>query len=264
MPELPDVAGFKSYLDATALHQRIGRSRLIDDRIRGRSGSQLLSRRLKGTALHDTRRHGKFLFAAAGDAGWLVLHFGMTGELRYEQQEGDPPQYTRFVIEFDNGYRLVYLCRRMLGRVDFTDDLSAFIEAEQLGPDALDDDLTLRRFREMLAERRGTLKGLLLDQSFIAGAGNIWGDEVLFQAGLHPERRADTLDADEVKRLYQALRRVMRLGERRDGHIDKLPRSWMLPHRDDGGPCPRCGAAFERITVSGRTSHICPNCQAPP
>lgn len=261
MPELPDVAGFKHYLDATALHQSVARSRVLDKRICQGVTPARLSRRLSGNELNQSIRYGKFLFSQVPDAGWLVLHFGMTGELDYSSNSSEPPEYARFIIEFDNDYRLAYICRRMLGQVSFADNIDTFIDQQDLGPDALSDDLTLDRFHDQLANRRGMIKGAMLDQSFIAGPGNIWSDEILFQARLHPRTRIDHLGDKQIRTLYRVLRRVMRVGARHGGDVRKLPRSWMLPRRDDHGPCPRCGSEFQKITVTGRSTTICPNCQ---
>jgi formamidopyrimidine-DNA glycosylase len=261
MPELPDVAGFQTYLNATALHQPIARTRVLDQRILGQASPALIARRLKGSTLDQTHRHGKFLFARVQNAGWLVLHFGMTGQLKYEGSPKDLPEYARLAIVFSNGSRLSYLCRRMLGQVDFTDELDAFVQQQDLGPDALDDSVTRKRLAERLSDRRGSLKGLLLDQSFIAGVGNVWADEVLFQAGLDPRSRADHLSDDQVASLYRALRRVMKTGAKHNGRIDRLPDDWLLGHRETGHPCPRCGGRIETVTVLGRSSYVCPNCQ---
>jgi len=102
MPELPDVAAFKTYLDATSLHQPIASTHVFDQRICGGASPALLARRLKGASLERSRRHGKFLFADAGERGWLVLHFGMTGELAYAQTPNALPDYTRFSLDFTN------------------------------------------------------------------------------------------------------------------------------------------------------------------
>jgi formamidopyrimidine-DNA glycosylase len=264
MPELPDVEGFKAQLDETSLHKEIAATHVHDERILDDVTASLLGRRLKGAKFTRSRRHGKHLFAKAGDAGWLVLHFGMTGSLAYEERQGDPPGHARVVIDFANDHRLAYICRRMLGKVGFAEDIKRFIADEGLGPDALAEDVTLSHFREMMRGRSGSLKGLLMDQSFIAGIGNVWSDEILYQATLHPKQRANDLSDQDVKTLHRTMRRVLEVGAQHGGRADELPNSYMLPHREEGASCPKCNGEMKKITVAGRSAYICPDCQKEP
>jgi formamidopyrimidine-DNA glycosylase len=261
MPELPDLEGFRQYCDATSLHQRITQTSILDQRILSHVTPQLLSRRLKDAQLQSTCRHGKFLFVSVSEGGWLVMHFGMTGELHYERAEGDLPDYARVVFCFENNHRLVYRCRRMLGQVSFTSDLDGFIEDQQLGPDALADALDKRRFREMPGERKGMLKSLLMDQSVVAGLGNVWSDEILFQAKLHPKQKSDDMTERQIDQLYNTMRRVLKKGAVQGGNVRKLPRSWLLPRREEGQSCPRCDGELRKIRAGGRSAVICPACQ---
>jgi formamidopyrimidine-DNA glycosylase len=261
MPELPDVAGFKTYLDATALHQRIERTSIRDRRLTRGASPSAIARRLKGRALDETDRHGKFLFARTGDAGWLVLHFGMTGQLHYYHDDADEPDFARMVLDFANGRHLAYINQRRLGRIDFADDPDAFAEAEGLGPDALADDLDRAAFVERLAGRRGMIKPALMNQKVIAGIGNVYSDEILFQAGVHPETRVKELSERSLGDLFRVTRRVLRIASERLADVDRFPRGYLLPRRGEGEPCPRCGHALEKVTVSGRTAIFCPHQQ---
>lgn len=262
MPELPDVEGFKQYLDSSALRQKIETTHVRDKRIceEGVSPS-VLARALKSSSLRESHRHGKHLFVRIGSGGWLVFHFGMTGEFVYEEAGGDEPKYARFVIDFSNGRRLVYLNRRMLGKVGLAEDVDGYLAEHDIGPDALGEDLTLRRFRKLMEGRRGVLKSVLMDQSLVAGIGNVWADEVLFQAGLSPKLRADDLDDDQVKELHGAIRSVLRRGAKHGGDVDQLPDSWLIPNREDGADCPRCGGRVKKATISGRSAYFCAECQ---
>jgi formamidopyrimidine-DNA glycosylase len=263
MPELPDVAGFQRYVDSTSLHQKIAKISIGDRRIVHGVSPRTFTRRLKGRCLEATSRHGKFLFARLDrENGWLVLHFGMTGELRYEKSEGEAPDLARVTFEFDNGYRLACISRRMLGRVTLAGDRDRFIQQQKLGPDALADELDGKRFRGLLSNRRGPVKHVLMDQSLIAGIGNVYSDEILFRLRWNPKVRVDDLSADRIGALFRAMRRVLRTAADRGGHLDRLPRSFMLPHRDGDGRCPECGSELETMTISGRTSYFCPHCQA--
>ncbi len=263
MPELPDVAGFKSYIDATALHQPIARTSIKDDRILKGVSRQSLSARLKGKAIGGIRRHGKFLFAMLEDdaSAALVMHFGMTGQPAYFEGD-DLPEYTTVVLEFKGGGRLAYICKRMLGRISWADDVDAFIEAEDLGPDALDEQLDWSRFSDLLADRRGAIKSTLMSQSTVAGVGNVYADEICFQARVDPATPVKKMPDKMLKRVYRQMRRVLRMAADRGGKIADYPRTWLLSARERGqDTCPRCDAKLKTKKLSGRTTHFCPDCQ---
>jgi formamidopyrimidine-DNA glycosylase len=264
MPELPDLAGFKQYLDATSLHQAIRRSRVHDERIVHDLTPRQLYPRLNDRSIESSRRIGKFLFASLSGGGHLVLHFGMTGELDYRRADTDEPPCTQFALEFDGGHRLHYICRRMLGQVNFTDDPDAFAAEQGLGPDALSEDLTLGRFRDIFSGRRGMIKPALMDQGHVAGLGNVYSDEVLFQAGIHPAAPAADLDDEQIKTLYRTMRRVMKVCQRHGGDASKMPSGYLLPRREPGAPCPRCDGELAQKAVSGRKAVFCPSCQPKP
>ena len=262
MPELPDVEVFKRYLDATALHQEIEGIAVSDERILANASRQSLGRRLKGRTLEETRRHGKHLFARAGggDTGWLRLHFGMSGFLRYFKRDDRRPGHVRFEMAFANGFSLAYDCRRLLGEVGWADSPESFARAAELGPDALN-DLDADRLQALLAGRRGMLKAALMDQSLVAGIGNVYSDEILFQARLHPRTPVGDLAKKDFARLFEALQKVLQAAIEAQADPQKLPDGYLIPHRGKEGQCPRCGGALEKIAVSGRKGYVCPSCQ---
>lgn len=263
MPELPDVAGFQRYLEDTALHTRISRVEIRDERIVQGVSTQKLRRELNGHELTSTHRHGKYLFARTDEAGWLVLHFGMTGALSLVQR-GEEPRFTRFLLEFSDASCLAYESQRMLGQVSWTDEPGRFIEPHDLGPDALAEDLDASAFIGVMRGRRGLIKAALMDQSIVAGIGNVYADEILFQAGLHPKTTWPQLDEGDLKSLYRVMRRVLRVAARRGSRIDRLPSGYLLKERNAGAQrCPRCHAALQRGTFAGRTSYFCARCQPP-
>lgn len=268
MPELPDVEGFKRYLDATSLHQKIESVRVTKAKVlRGISGAKL-GRALSGHSLERTRRHGKHLFAALDDGRWLRLHFGMTGRLAYFKHLDDDPEHDRVRFDFANGYHLAFDDQRLFGQVGLIEDPDAFIAAQGLGPDAMDDSFDRTTFIEQMQSRKGGIKSALMDQSFLAGIGNLYADEILFQAKLHPNASVQKLDRKTLGRLYTTMRRVLRVAvERGAGSeelVDKLPRSYLLPNREAGRDCPRCGGPIQRIKTAGRTTYFCPQCQKKP
>jgi formamidopyrimidine-DNA glycosylase len=261
LPELPDVHHFKTYLDATALHQTVVRTSLRDARLLGGASAQLIARRLKGRPLSESRRHGKFLFARSGDAGWLVFHFGMTGELHYYHDAAVEPDGAKLVLDFRNGHHLAYINKRRLGQIDFTESPDQFVEDKALGPDAMGSDLDRATFIEHFRGRSGMLKPALMNQAIIAGLGNIYSDEILFQARLHPKTQADALNDGQLKTLYRTMRRVLRVACSKQADIDRLPGGYLLPRRAAGEACPKCRGSLRKITVSGRTAIFCPRCQ---
>lgn len=260
MPELPDVVQLKRYFDATSLHQEIAGSHVADERILENVTARQLSPRLKGSAFAAAHRHGKFLFAELSRGGYLVLHFGMTGELHY-YKDGDEPRFTRLLVDFDNGRHLAVCWQRMLGEVNVTDDRDGFIAKRELGPDALADGFGREAFVEALSGRRGSVKAALMNQSIVAGIGNVYSDEILFQARRHPATTLDQLDEDDLGELYRVMRRVLQTAVRHDADTSTFPRSYLLRDRDQDGACPECGGELAEQDVSGRTARFCPRCQ---
>jgi formamidopyrimidine-DNA glycosylase len=259
MPELPDVEHYKRYLDATALHQRIRRVHVLAPTLLHGLSPQALGRRLHGRGLERTHRHGKYLFARADSQGWLVLHFGMTGSLSYFAHGSDPPDYTRLFLDFDNGFRLAYTAPRKLGCIAMTRDPKTVVAEHRLGPDAM--DLNAEGFRALARGRRGNVKSWLMNQHVIAGIGNVYADEILFQARVWPRRSVTALSDAELERLYAEMRRVLSAAV--DAHVDprEMPADFLLPHRGPRGRCPRCAGALRQIKLAGRTAYCCPRCQ---
>lgn len=257
MPELPDVAVFKQYLDATALHRRIKGTSIKSRNILGNSSAQKLQRRLKGQKFQRSRRHGKYLFIKVSGEKWLALHFGMTGFLKYFKDAKEAPGHTRLLIEFSNDYQLAYDCQRKLGRVNLVRDVEKFIREKELGPDALDPNFDLPAFRQALGAAQATVKSALMNQKRLAGIGNIYSDEILFHAGLHPQSKTHGLHEKTAKRLFQSMKKVLRAAIRCRVEPDRFPSSYLLPHRNGDRCCPRCGQKLRRTKIGGRTSYYC-------
>jgi formamidopyrimidine-DNA glycosylase len=268
MPELPDVELYKRYLDEHALRQRIEHVAVGDARILGDLSARAFAARLRGNRFEESRRHGKHLLVRLERAGWLTLHFGMTGNLVYFRKGEDDPPYDRVRFDFAGGVHLAYVNRRMLGRVGLTDDADAFIRAEGLGPDALDSGFDLAAFTAALSGRRRDVKSMLMDQALIAGIGNIYADEILFQARLHPKTPVTSLDERQRAELFEQIKAVLKTaiaqGAGAEAFLERLPDDYLLPQRAQGGRCPRCGAALATLQAAGRTSYFCPRCQPAP
>jgi formamidopyrimidine-DNA glycosylase len=268
MPELPDVELFKQHLDATCLGRTIRRVTVNDARIVSGVSPDGLARRLQGARLTQSRRHGKHLLVGLEPRGWLAMHFGMNGSLRHFAAGEDDPPYDRVRFDFAEDHHLAYVNPRLLGRVGLTTDPAFFIAEEGLGPDALDPYFDSAAFERALGGRKRDLKSLLMDQAVIAGIGNIYSDEILFQARLHPRDSSDRLTAGATRRLFNCTKRVLQTavdaGAGAEWLVDRLPRSFLIPHREKDGECPRCGGKIVAAKFSGRTAYYCPRCQPEP
>ena len=264
MPELPDVENYGRYFKRHGLRKTITGVHVGDRRALDHISERLLLERLIGARFVATRRRGKHLFVRTSKGGWLTMHFGMTGYLAAFKDEKDEPAHDRVRFDFGKAGHLGYIDPRLFGRVGLVDDAAVFIEQHDLGPDALDPKLTFPRFREALAGG-GALKAALMDQSRIAGIGNIFADEILFQVRLHPLAKIDRLAPARLKALFAATRKVLTTaiaaGAGAEGYWERLPRTYLLRQRDKGGVCPRGHGPLSTIKAGGRTTYFCGKCQ---
>lgn len=264
MPELPDVEVYRRRIDPDALHREIASAAFGGTDLRQPIPEKLLRERLPGHSFTGTHRHGKFLFARLGDDGWLLLHFGMTGEILLLEHDDPEPKHTRLELRFEDAGRLAYTNMRKLGRVDLVDDPERFLEEEELGPDPIGDAMDGGRLRTRFAGARGTLKAALTDQQRIAGIGNIYADEILLEAGMNPRLPAQELSQSAVDRLAEAMREVLDAAIDADVDPDRMPEGFMIAERRDGGRCPRCGSELVKTKISGRSTYYCPHHQPEP
>lgn len=261
MPELPDVEGFRRYIERTSLHQAIKEIDVRDTYIlKGISPDELI-RALTGRRFESTRRHGKYLFLRLDNGRHLYVHFGMTGQPAYFKDMADDPCFDRLLITFTNGHHLAYDDQRKLGRIGLTDDPYAFLREKRIGPDAL--SLDYEGFVQAFKGHRGAIKPALLNQGIIAGIGNIYADEILFQARIHPLTPIERLNEKTLERLFRCMREVLETGIEHTVEGRSFPDSYLIPHRGRGEDCP-CGGKVESIKISQRTAYFCPACQSLP
>lgn len=258
MPELIEVEQARSLIEANALDREITKVHAPDAWFLKRGlTSRGVRSALSGRRLTTARRRGKQLLLDTDSNGPVLgLHLGMSGRVLIDgEAAGDPLVYAsnrevelwnRFALQFADGGRLALRDPRRLGAVELDPD------EDRLGVDAT--ELTLAMLRSFVSRSRAPVKAVLMDQSRIAGLGNLLVDESLWRAGIDPARAADTLDAAEQVRLHRAVRNTVRVLSRRGGsHTGDL-----MPSRAPGGYCPRDGAALQRRTVGGRTTYSCP------
>lgn len=264
MPELPDAAVYQRRLDDSALGRAIVDTEVIDPLILGDGlEPHRFGEVLRGRSLRETHRHGKHVFARYGDeTGWLALHFGMTGSV-HPVENGEMPEYAYVQLHFVDGGALAFCCPRKFARVRLIDTPEAFAEAKELGPDMRRADV--ETFLAALDGRRGTIKGRLLDQSVVAGLGNIYADEALYQEGIHPATTVPELPESALRDLYDAIQTVLDAAIAADSDPTALdPERFMLPHRYGDERCPHTGAPLQTEQVSGRTAYYSPPRQSPP
>lgn len=266
MPELPDVELFRQVLEKRGLGKKIVTVGVSDPRIIGPLTSRDFTRQLVGRKLVEARRHGKHLLARIENDGWLTLHFGMTGGLEAFAGQKPAPPYSRVSLDFAGGEHLAYTNRRMIGRVGLTPDADRFIAEEKLGPDALGSEFTLGRFQKAAAASRRDVKSFLMEQEIVAGIGNIYADEILFQTRLHPKTLMSALTPQQLDALYHmiatVLKAAIKAGIGAEQLTERAPKGFLLPERKKGGHCPRCGVVLALLRSGGRTGYFCPRCQA--
>lgn len=251
MPELPDVAIF-ARRTAAACDRRILDCLVDDPRLLRGIGARRFCNRMRGASLKSPQRHGKYLLLRLDDGpDHLILHFGMTGWPSVDVTDG--PAF-RMRLDFADGGTFGYHCQRILGLITLTHDATAWLKQEGLGPDAL--DLPFAEFRERMRAHRGQLKPVLMDQETIAGIGNIYADEICYQAGIDPRHRLADLDDDELRSLHRHLQRVLHMAIERDADPRRFPRTWLLPHREDGAEDPRGSGQIRKVKVGGRGTFL--------
>jgi formamidopyrimidine-DNA glycosylase len=268
MPELPEVETIRRALEPLVLGERITGIRLVDPTI-SRGDRERLQTGPIGRRINGILRRGKHLvFALEGEKG-LAVHFRMTGSLLL--REPHAASRVRAVLALSNGVHLYFNDMRRLGTLEFLDDVEALFR--RLGAEPLSDEFTADLLRDRLSRHRIPVKAALLDQRIVAGVGNMYADEALFLARIHPMTQARDLDFSQVTSLWNTLRQVLTDAiENRGASVSTyaLPNgehgtahhSFNVAHRR-GEPCPRCGTPIERIMVRKRGAYYCPTCQPP-
>jgi len=269
MPELPEVETIKNELLPHVLGRRITDVAIFWDRMVKYPPAAEFRVRVAGRRIDGLSRRGKYLFFHLDNGEVLVMHMKMTGSLLI-----DPPddRFTRAVIRLDSGAALHFWDPRKFGKMWLEEGEDAV--ASQLGPEPLEDDFTPAVLARLLNGRKAPIKPVLIDQSVIAGIGNMYADEALYEARLHPLKPAGKLSAGEVERLHGAIRKVLNKALKKKG---ASVRNYIRP---DGSPgtahdefvvahgvgkeCPNCGGPIQRIVVRGRGTYLCPRCQVWP
>jgi formamidopyrimidine-DNA glycosylase len=266
MPELPDLEVIREFLaprivDVPITSAQVRRPTVMRNLLGGDVAARLAGRRFIGVL-----RRGKFLLLPLDDGTHLVINPMLAGRIRYGEPLSRHRKRDALVVRLADGNELRYHDARDMGKVYLTHDLSRIPGFDSLGPEATAPELSLDVFRQRLRQQRGEVKRVLTRQSFVAGIGNAYADEICWRAGIYPFRRRASLSDDEVEHLYTVMRDVLagaletlraRVGE----DIDKEVRDFLSVHGKAGQPCPRCGGAISEVKRERRATHFCRACQ---
>jgi len=261
MPELPDVETVAAMLRRRVRGKRIQMVQLLTPSTVRSPDPATFTRLLRGLRLQRIDRRGKYLLISLDGDLTLVVHLRMTGDFEVTDPKAPIHPHTRVVFEIDRRH-LRFIDQRRFGHMDLLtpQGLSQFPGLARMGVEPLGPQFTLEKFRQLAAARRGAVKALLLRQDLVAGIGNIYADEILWHARLHPARRMESLRPDRITLLYRTIRTVLRTavsGLSRYGR----PYGRLLAAREQNGHCPRCGRPLAIDRIAGRTTYFCRTCQ---
>jgi formamidopyrimidine-DNA glycosylase len=276
VPELPEVETIRRDIEKEFIGKRIARVEVSGSRsIRRHSGEEFVAR-VTGRKLVSTGRRGKYLILKLDSRDVVVAHMGMSGQLLRATVKDPRGKHTHVVFIVSGGLELRFVDPRTFGELfiaspeELADEVP---ELAHLGFDPVGQPMPWTSFAELLGARRAKLKPLLMDQRFVAGIGNMYADEILFKAGLRPDRTSDQLTSQEVRRLYRSMVETLQDAIRHRGSsladeqyrdlfgvIGEYQRLHNVYGRE-AEPCPRCRTPIVRVKGNGRSSFYCPRCQ---
>ena len=274
MPELPEVETIRRQLAPHLTGRTIAQVQILDPRWTRPDSPAAIEASLRGAIVERLDRAGKYMVWELSGERYLLMHLRMTGTLLFDPAA--PPPHTRVLLDLDDGHRLVYVDPRRFGTGHLLQGAlarSEYLDA-RIGIEPLTPEFTTEHLRTMGRGRAAPVKAFVLDQRRIAGVGNIYADEALFRAGIHPLRAAGRLTGADWARLHDGIEDALSAGIEAKGasiddfrHIDGARGSFQdrfLVHRRAGLPCPRCGTTIRKIVVGGRGTYVCERCQPKP
>jgi formamidopyrimidine-DNA glycosylase len=274
VPELPEVETIRRQLAPQVEGRTIVAARILDPRWTRPDPPRAVEAQLRGAVVERMGRAGKYLVWSLSDDRYLLQHLRMTGTLLYDPPVAPP--HTRVLLELDDGHRVVYVDPRRFGTGHLVHGASARDEylRARLGTEPLTPGFTAEHLRTLARGRTAPVKAFVLDQRQIAGVGNIYADEALFRAGIHPLRPAGRLTRADWERVRVGIEEALSAGIEAKGasiddfrHVDGARGSFQdlfLVHRREGEPCPRCGETIRKLVVGGRGTYVCERCQPRP
>ena len=274
MPELPEVETYVRDLAPILSGRRVVSAQVAWSRTIATPDAEAFITQIVGQQFEHFGRRGKYMLLGLASGMTMIVHLRMTGHLRVVEAEAAAAPHTHVVMDLDDGRCLTFQDSRKFGRIWLVPDPAPVLA--KLGPEPFDAAFTPETLAASLHERSASIKALLLDQHVVAGVGNIYADESLFRARIHPARAGGSLSDDEVAALHAAIREVLAEGIANAGSslgvsgLQNYSRPGGAPggfqekfavFRRTGQPCPQCGAPIERIVLAQRSTHFCPNCQ---
>lgn len=254
MPELPEVETFKVYFDTVALQQSILKVEVHDDKILRNCSGESFADRLKGQFFQQSFRHGKYLFGKLQNGHAVLFHFGMTGDFVFYTDASEKPRYERFVFRFPTG-SLAFDCPRKFARILYLEDIDDFIQKQQLGPDAL--LISENEFFEALAGKTMSLKGFLLNQKALAGVGNLYADEICYQARVHPASPVDKISRQKLKTIFDKMKAILQKAVQLKPYYKSYPDDWFWQWRKEGVSGPNGKGKVVKTKIAARTTYYC-------
>ncbi|MGI6083057.1 MAG: bifunctional DNA-formamidopyrimidine glycosylase/DNA-(apurinic or apyrimidinic site) lyase [Limnochordia bacterium] len=271
MPELPEVECIRLTLLPHILDRSIISVEVFWEKTLSGISPATLRHKLLNTKFTDAARRGKFLGLILDTGEYLVFHLRMTGKLSVQPADEEREKHLRLAIRLDNGHELRFVDQRKFGKVFWAQNEEEWLQIADVGIEPLSCEFTPESLTAILQGKKAQLKAILLDQRQIAGLGNIYCDESLYRAGLHPQRPCGDLNDNEIERLHAAIQSSLTTALRNGGttlrdYLDGDGRpganqDHLLVYGRAGDSCPRCGHVFERLRVAGRGTTICPQCQ---
>jgi len=273
MPELPEVETIKNELMPNIVGRRVTGVTLCWEGIVRQPSAEEFHSRLIGQTIIGLGRRGKYLIFSLNGGEALIIHLKMSGSLLLNPAPDVPDKFIRAIIHLDKNCRLYFRDPRKFGVMWLVEDINSVVG--KLGPEPLEASFTPQVLLERLAKRQVPIKALLFDQGLIAGIGNMYADEALYDAGIHPLRPGKSLSQEEVERLHRSIKEVLfsAIGNkgasvdtyfRPGGELGTAHFEFRVAHGLGGKFCPVCGTPIERIVVRNRGTYFCPHCQPAP
>jgi formamidopyrimidine-DNA glycosylase len=267
MPELPDLEVIQEFLAPRLMGQTIAEVQVLRPLVvRDLTGDGFVAG-AAGETISAVWRRGKFLILPLGQRpGYLVLNPMLAGRLHYTLAGSRRPGYAAAVLRLADGHQLLYTDAKQMGKLYLAHDLGQVPGLSELGPDALDSELTLEQFVERIRPYRGEIKGVLTRQQFVAGIGNAYSDEICWRARIYPFRKRTSLSAAEIEQVYTAMCAVLieaidTLRQRVGAEIHVEIRDFLAVHGKGGQPCPRCGTRISQLKGQDYYANFCRSCQ---
>lgn len=259
MPELPEVEYYRHYIETVSLRLVIEDVVVKNEKILSGIKPDELVDHLINSYFEKSTRYGKHLFVFLNNQTCLNIHFGMTGAIHFFHNSNEEPLHSRLLIKFKGKNYLSFDDQRLFGKIGLCCSMESFIKEHHLGIDAL--KMGKNDFLKIISGRNTPIKTLLMKQELIAGIGNEYSDEILFQAGINPLVKANKLSNKRLSVLFEQIYRVLKIAIDTKINIKELPETFLIVQGRRKRTCPKCTSKLKCMKISGRTSCFCPKCQ---